>query len=848
MMFAFRMAFRDARASRSRFAFVTLAIAAGVAALTGVKGFSESVHYTLFKEARTLMGADLMIRMNTLMIDDERAFLATLPGKGIDYTTVSEMVSMTSSAAQQVPVLSSIKAADLNKYPFYGALELDPAPVSIADDSVAVSEDLLFRLNVRVGDSIKVGNAEFRIAAVSKKEPDRMTTGFTLGPRVLMTRDGYERTGLNVFGSRATQRILLRLPAATDVDALREDIRSVFKRRGRVIDYSEANPTLSRNMERASAFLSMVSLIALIVGGVGVATTIESHIQQRLDHIAIMKCLGGASRRVMQIYAAQALMLGLAGSAIGVALGLAAQTIFPRFLEGYFDFAIEQVFSWRPAVQGIAVGLLTTLLFTVPPLLSIIDIRPALIFRRDMQERTDLAAVRRRRRQGNAMRLLAGGAIVVGLWFIAVWMSGSARIGSYFAGGLVISVLALAGIARLAIVAIRIAMKRVSSRLSPVARQAVANLYRPGTHVTAILVALGVGVMFTVTVQLLQTSVLEQMRMTAPPDSPNVFVINVTSEIRDALWRLMREQPGVLDLPAASPAVAGQLSRINEISVEQIQLSERDQRYFRAQFALTWSDELPKAAQLVSGVWWQQGTTESLVSVEEEAADALNLKPGDRLEWTIQGRTAGARVVNVRRTDAARIGANTPFVLSPTTLAGFPVIYYGAIRVVPGNVGALQRTVFKQYPTVTVVNAADVLEIVQSVVDRIGVTVRFLAAFAIFGGAIILASAVAGTRFRRMREVAVLKTIGATRWKVIRMFSLEFFMLGCLSGLIGSGLSALFSAVVIHQIFQAVYVADSTTLILSTLLTGGIAVVAGWAASFRMLGQKPLEVFQQAQS
>src|ERR1051326_2015304 len=221
------------------------------------------------------MGADLMIRMNGVPNQKEQAFLDAQQARGIDYTRVTETVSMASAGPQSTPVLSSIKAADLSKYPFYGVIEFDPAKPAMSAGTVVVSDDLLLRLGRHVGDSIKVGNQEFRIVGISKKEPDRMTTGFTLGPRVLMTREGYELTGLDVFGSRATQRVLLRLPRDADVESIRRDVTQNFDRRGRVIDYTEANLTLSRNMERAASFLAMASLIALIVGRVGVATSIE---------------------------------------------------------------------------------------------------------------------------------------------------------------------------------------------------------------------------------------------------------------------------------------------------------------------------------------------------------------------------------------------------------------------------------------------------------------------------------------------------------------------------------------------------------------------------------------------
>jgi putative ABC transport system permease protein len=393
---------------------------------------------------------------------------------------------------------------------------------------------------------------------------------------------------------------------------------------------------------------------------------------------------------------------------------------------------------------------------------------------------------------------------------------------------------------------LRRAVKRYSILLSPVLRQGMANLYRPGTHTTAILIALGVGVMFTLTVQLLQGSLLEQLRLSAPPDSPNVFLINVTERDREGLWRLMRSQRGALDVPDAFPAVAAQLSSIGGTPVEQIELSEGERRYFRTQFALTWSEQIPKATEVLAGSWWTPGTPENLVSVEQDAADSLRLKVGDMVEWNVTGKLLSARVASIRRTDAARLGAGNQFILTRFALAKFPVIYYGAIRMRPDAVSDLQRVVFEQYPAVTVVNAADVLEIVQGVVDRISLTVRFLSAFAIFGGAIILASAVIGTRYRRMREVAILKTVGATRWKIVSIFSIEFMIIGAVAGMVGSSLSALFSLIVVQRLFHAVYVIPILPVLTSVVLTAAIAVIAGWAASFGILDRKPLEVLRQA--
>ena len=832
------MAWREARAARGRFVFVILAVAAGVGALTGVKGFNESVRHTLLAEARTLMGADLSVRLQVEPTAEELAYLDGLRGRGIDYTPVTETVSMASSSGVTQPLLSSIKAADLAEYPYYGQLELDPPVAGLTDARVAVSRDLLLRLGVDVGDGIRVGAGDFTIAAVSVSEPDRMTTGFTLGPRVLMTRDAFDRAGLNVPGSRATRRLLVRIPDAADPEAVREELSDVFGRRARVSDYTEENRTLSRGLRRATTFLSLVSLIALIVGGLGVATSIEGHIKQKMDSIAMIKCVGGRSGQIMRIYLAQALLLGFAGSLAGVVLGFGIQAVFPRFLVAYFDVDVNLIVSWAPLVQGILAGMLTALLFTIPPLLSISDIRPALIFRWDMDE----AAPRPRDWKSPA----SFAAIAVGLWAMAVWIGGSTEAGSIFAGGVIVSaaLLILAGKGTLG--AVRRLVARFGRGWPPALRYGVANLYRPGSHMAAILAALGIGVMFTLSVQLLQTTLVDQLVASAPPDMPNVYMINITDREREGLWELLDGHDAVIDAPPASAAVSALIHTVNGVPIEEMERVPGQRRYLRSQFQLTWADAEPAATEILEGEWWAPGTAEPLVSVEENAAGVLDLEPGDAMEWTIGGRVVGARVANVRRTDGQRAGANNQFILTPGTLDDFPGIYYGALRVEPDRVGALQRDVFERYPSVTVVNAADIVVIVQDMIGEISLVVRFVAAFAILGGLIILAASIAGTRYRRIREAAILKTVGARRWRVIGVFSMEFLALGLMAGSIGAVLAAAFTTVIVERLMEGTYQVEWTPLAVAVAVMAVLTLVTGWAASFRILGQKPLEVLRRA--
>ena len=839
--FAFVMAWRETRAATGKFVFVVISVALGAAALTAVTGFNESVRYTLVREARTLMAADMALRMPVQPSPQELRFLDELAAKGVESTRVTETVSMASaSVGEQPPILISVKGADFTRYPFYGKLQLDPAGTRVDENSVAVSDDLLLRLGLHIGDSIMVGERKLRIAARIASEPDRMTTGFTLGPRVLFNREGLSSTGIIVPNSRITERVLLKLPPDQDLNQIRQSISQVFGRRARVTDYTETNPQLTRALDRATRFLALVSLIALIVAGLGVGATMQSHLRQKMSNIAFMKCIGGRSEHIVRIYLMQALLIGLTGSVIGVIVGAFAQAAFARLVASYFDIAVILIWPLMAMLKGIAVGLTTAMLFSLPSLLSISEVKPAWMLRKEVSDESRPPRDRR--------SILAGAAILAGLWAIAIWVGSSIKYASVFAGVLIGSLLVLAALGALLLRIVRRLSERSVIRRSAALRHGISNLYRPGAHATPILASLGIGVMFTLTVYFLQHSLLDEIRLTAPPDAPNLFVINITDRERDGILSLLANEPGIIDRQPLSPSVAAQLVSIDGTPLEQIPLEEGARRFLNTQFVLTWARDIPPATEILEGSWWGPQPPEPMVSVQEFAAQALGLKVGSVLEWSPLGGTIRARVANIRRTDAVRIGANNQFILSPGTLDPFAVVYYGAMRVKPEAVAQIQTRIFSQFPTVMVVNAADVLEIVQQVMDRVSLAVRFVAGFAIFGGLVVLASSIAGTRYRRMREVAILKTVGATRGTLVRMFCAEFAVIGTAAGLIGGGLGAILSAILIGELLETTYKFDLTPVLAATVITAVLTVLAGWLASYGILDRKPLDILRQIES
>jgi len=844
---AWRIAWREMRASRSRFLFVVLAVAVGVGSLTGVRGFSRSFRHMLLAQARTLMAGDLSARVFALPTPEQEAALDRLASEGVRRTWITETVTMASSASTPNPLLISVKAVDPLVYPFYGTVKLSPPqPLDRAldDRSVVVSDDLLLRLEAHVGDTLHIGGQDFRIAGVVVSEPDRMTGSLNVGPRVMITRQGLERTGLISLGSRAAERYLFRLPVpGPSVESVRQTLKQTFPE-ATIADYRETHPIITRGLDRATTFLSLIGLIALVIGAMGVASAMHGHLQQKLDSIAVMKCLGARSAQVIRIYTVQTLMLGLAGGILGAILGVAVSAAFPGLIARYFTMGVASSWDPLPGVQGIGIACLVTLLFTVPPLLGIRTIRPALIFRRDVD-----SGGAGKRASWQPAPLAARAAILIGTGLVAGTLTegnwrDALRTGSFFAIALAVALALLSLAAWLFLRTLRILQRHAPRRMPQSLRQGIANLYRPGNQAQSAVVALGVGVMFTLTVFLVERALVNQIRASAPPGTPNVFLLDIPGPQRQAVSALIESQPGVKAAPDVAFAVSAKIASINGEPIENRPLRDFNRRFLRTR-SVTEMAEKPPDTEVLNGDWWQPADRSPAVCASEETAKILKLKPGDTIDWTIWNRTVRTRVACIERTESIRMSARFEFLFSPGQLAGLPAVYYGSARVRPADVPNLQRVMYQKFPTVTVINIADVMQIVDDVVERIALVIRFISAFTILAGAVMVASSVAGTRFRRMKEVVILKTLGATRGRIAWIFSVEFLALGTVAGVMGSLLASGFSALVLKRLLEIKFHPDWAAHALTVAAAAAVAALAGWAASFRILGRKPLEILRQ---
>jgi putative ABC transport system permease protein len=845
------IALRDLKSAPGKFGFVILSVAIGVAALVGVRGFAESFRRTLGLEARSLMAGDLSARVFGMPIPAESKKIDAVLQKtpGTRSTWVTETISMASVPPDPVPLLVTLKAVDPSVYPFYGEATLEPAmslQQALAGDSAIVADEFLVRLNARVGQSIHLGGKSFRIAAVLKQEPDRISAGAGMGPRVMISRASLDSTGLIAPGSRASARLLIKLPdplpKGVTPQTVRKDLETAMPD-AQVMDYREGNPAITDGLDRATAILSLICLVAMVLGAIGVAMAMHAHLEQRMDMLAILKAVGAGSSDLLRIFLLQTLGLGLAGGLLGVTVGLAVMNLLPAVFGKLLPVHTIMEFPWRSIAAGLGTGLLTTLLFCLPPLLDVRSVRPVLVLRRLVESGPEGIGGFFAKLWSRRLQLSIAVVVVVALGGIAWALSDSATVGTWFALGLTAALAVLLVLAFLLLRFLRFLLNRVRLHLQSSLRHGLANLYRPGNQSAAVLASLGTGVMLILSVYLMQSSLLREIRETASPKLPNMFLIDISSDEVKGLRDFFAHQSGITEQPDIMPVVRGEFVSIHGKPLKQFEGQHVPMRMLQ-NAELTWADAAPEGDKILKGTWWTKPDVQQ-IAVADWVADRLHLAVGSSME--LDTAVNGAHKLSVAviyRSDGQHTSSRASFVLPSGALQGESATWYGGVHVVAARIPTIERALFQAYPTVTVINIADILTRIESVVDQITFVIHFLAGFSIFAGLTILASSIASTRFRRMREAVVLKTLGATRMRIVRIFSVEFSVLGLLAGMVGVVFANLLIRILLHRM-QVSFHIDWPGAAVALIGTAVLATGTGWIASYRILGLRPLEVLRE---
>ena len=883
--FIFRMAWRETRGAWRHFLYFFACIAIGVGALVGVSLFGLNVNRAVTKEARGLLGGDLEIRLTHPLSLAGQTVLDSLVERNIVFTHVSELIAMAARTTQQPTGAQSTQIIELkaieSAYPLYGAIRLDPAhslDVLLHPDEhrcgghacfgAVVQESLLIRMGLSVGNDFKIGHVRFLITGIVRTEPDRMANAFSLGPRVMIAQEGLRAAELIKPGSRVRERYLVKIPPGMPMEPLLTELRGRLATDSvRISSYHTAQPQLRQFLDQLSRYLGLIGLTALFIGGLGVGTSIHAFLRDKLRTIAILKALGADSTIVISTYVVQTIILGSVGSFAGILLGIGLQRILPPLMAGLFSsdlldqLGVSSELSWSsmwPLLKGATLGLLSTLLFTLWPLLKTRDIHPGAIFRRDAEQATveqQTAPSRWWVRWGLTDRVNVGTAvgIILGLCALSVWQAGSWSIGLLFLGALSFAIVLLFVCARMFVRVLGwMPLPRVLSL-----RYAVGNVVRPGGQAAGIMVAVGIGAMMIVTVTLVEQALLHQVQESRPADAPTFFFIDIQPDQAQEFVSLVHRQIGQV-IPELTPLVRSRLHAINGHIVtaeEGIQKDEKrsdgkeergKQWYLTREYVLTFLEQLPKDNRLIKGEWWKPGQVFSTphVSVEEEAAMHLGLEIGSLVELDIQGTTLSAEVSSIRKVEWGNFSTNFYMIFSPGALEGAPFTYVATVRVSPDQEVPLQQAVVALFPNVSAIHIGDVLDSFARVLDRLSLAIRAVALFCVVAGGLVMAAALAATRYRRLYESVILKALGATRGLIGRAFAIEYVLLGTVAGLIGLSLGTVLSWAVLRYLFDLPWSLHPRVLGIGLFLTMLLTLVVGFASTYRILGQRPLAVLR----
>ncbi len=790
-----RLAWRESRTARRRLLLYMSSIALGVAALVAIDSFAANVGRSVREQSRSLVGGDLQLTSRGPWTKPARALLDSLAGAGAPVARTTQFASMAVTPKNGHTRLVQVRAVEPG-YPFYGTVTTLPAGrwTSLGTGPHAlVDRSLLIALNAEVGDTLTLGLGRFVIDGTLETVPGDPGISAVLGPRVYIPARYLAETQLLVFGSRAEYSAVTRFPARVDpLRWVRLNRQTLDKAGLRARTVADTERGLTEAVDRLSDFLSIVGLIALLLGGVGVASGVGAFVARKLDTVAVLRCLGATSRQILAVYVAQAAIMGLAGAGAGVVLGLAMQFGLPRVLADFLPVDVVVHPEWRAIGSGLLVGVWVAMVFALRPLLALRNVSPLQAIRRDV----DATALRPRGRGLGAIDWAArvvDVAVVASVLALAVTRTGRWRDG---VGVTVAIAVALLVLWLSAVAVVWIARRALRAGWPYVVRQGVANLYRPGSQTRAVTLALGFGAFLVSTVYLVRSNLLRSLDVTSAAARANVIFFDVQEDQAAPLDSIMRAHryatPGGL-----TPIVTMRVAALNGRTTAQL-LADSTRRGLapwplRREYRSTYRTTLGGSERVTAGRFFTgdaaPGTLPE-VSVEASVAHQLGATLGDTITWDVSGVPVRTRLTSLRDVTWARFEPNFFVVFQPAALRAAPKQFVLLADVPTADgVARLQRDVVARYPNVSSIDLSLVQRTVGRIVDRVSTAVRFLGAFCLAMGVPVLFSAVAATRRERIRDAVLLKTLGATRGQITRILLAEYATLGVLGSVAGMLLS-----------------------------------------------------------
>ncbi len=846
--FSLRLAWREGRAGLRRVGAYAASVALGVGALVAVHAFSGDVIRSIREESRLLLGADLRLTSNAPIGEGVGAIADSVAAEGGRVSRVTGLVSMVYAPESGTTRLTQVRGVE-GGFPLYGRVETTPPGIwsRLGEPGVAiVDETLPIQLGVDAGDTLRVGGTAFVILGTVRGLPTDIGFQSAMGPRVFVARAELAASGLLELGSIARHHIYLRMPPGEDPEDV-EDRHWRFFRNQAVTSVTAQDQArrLTRGTRALAWFLRVVGLTALLLGGIGAAGAVHAYVKEKTTAVAVLRCIGARERSVFNAYLLQAVALGLVGSAAGVVLGIGLQRLLPLLIADVLPVAVEARVDRAAVVAGLAIGVVTAALFAFIPLLRIRGIAPLQALRADFEPRPTA--------RSRVERALAVGGLVAGMLLLSVWQAPELGHGFAFAGGLSVAFLLLHGTA--------VALTRLTRRHFPTSapyavRQGVANLFRPRNQTAAVILALGLGAFLVTSVLVVEASLGRALSMDAGPGRPNLLFFDVQPDQRDAVNRLVAGAGGgPVELTAVVPARISDLNGRPAAEILRDRSNGGPARWaVRRLYRNTSRADLADTEELVAGRWWGEGTGADLgggagppdgISLDAGLADDLRVGIGDRITWDVQGVPVATTVRSLRRVDWQRFDINFLVVAEPGVFDQAPRGYLGLARVAdPGARARMQRDLVLGLPNVSVLDLALVQESLDAILGRVGGAIGSLALFIALAGVVVLAASLATSRRQRMRESALLRTLGARRSLVRRVLLAEYACLGTLAGLAGALLGAGSAWALVRFFFELDFHLPVGRVAGVWLAVVALVVVAGLGHNRGVPRRRPLDILR----
>jgi len=832
------MAWRDSRRNKSRLFLFVSSIILGIAALVATFSFGYNLQQDIDKQAKSLVGADLQIEGNKSPGPRIRSLLDSLGDRRSEERSFASMVYFPKSEGTRLVQVRALKG----DYPYYGILETSPARAGRdfrKSQSALVDKTLMLQYDAKVGDSIQVGDLLFRIAGTLTKAPGRTGLSTTVAPPVYIPLEFLDSTGLLQKGSRISYNFYYKYDKPVDIEKVVQNIEPRLDRAG--MDYdtvAERKRNTGRAFEDFTQFLTLISFIALLLGCIGVASAIHIYMKEKIASIAILRCLGVNSSQAFLIYLIQIAGIGLIGSILGAVVGTLIQQILPAVFKDFLPVEITADISWQAIFQGIALGLAISVLFALLPLVSVRNISPLFTLRISYEPT---------RAYRDPLRWLVYLLIIGFVLTFTWWQIDGLKEAIFFTSGIIIAFLVLTGVARLQMWLVR---RFFPSSWNYLWRQGFANLFRPNNQTLILVTTIGLGAAFIGTLYFIQDILVKRVSLTASGTQANMVLFDIQNSQKDAVAKLTKQ----FNLPIMQqvPIVTMRVEDINGITASKAKQDTSLQvssRIFEWEFRVTYRDSLMDSEKLKIGTL--PGPVESpddtiYVSVDERYAQQTKIKIGDKITWNVQGTLIKTVVGSLREVDWNRVQTNFRVVFPTGVLEKAPQFHVLVTRVPSPEVSAkFQQAVVKAHPNISIIDLGLILRVLDDLLDKIGFVIRFMAAFSIVTGLIVLIASVLISKYQRIQESVLLRTLGASRKQIFIITALEYFFLGALAAATGLLISIGGSWALAKYSFKTGFTPQWQPVVILFAAVSLLTVLIGIMNSRAVLNKPPLEILRK---